>query len=184
MPPEKNVAVLLDEWRSGDLDARDALFDQLYHELRLLSAAMLSREGAVSLSPGDLVNEAVIRLMSLESINWNDKPHFMALASRMMRRVLIDHARQKKSNKRKHQKVTLITELQGRNDQAVDLLALEEALVKLKNINDSHASIVEMRYFGGLTVDEVASVMDASPATVKRGWRAARAWLRVELASS
>ncbi len=168
---------LFKQWRDGDIAARDTLFNLLYSELGQISAALLRTERNASLAAGDLVNEAVIRLIQLERIDWQDKAHFLALAARAMRRVLIDHARRKNADRRQHQKVTLVTNL-GRNaPRHLELDALDKALIRLAVIDKQRAEIVELRYFGGLTLDEVADVLDISPATVKRSWRAARAWL-------
>lgn len=167
---------LLDEWRAGDLSARDQLFDMLYGELRKLSASLLHREGGISLTTGDLVNEAVIRLVNLNSIDWQDKAHFMALSSRMMRRVLIDHARSKNTDKRQHQKVTLITHIMGQ-PESVDIRNLENALLRLQAIDEDRARIVEMRYYGGMTLDDIAEVVGMSASSVKRNWRVSKAWL-------
>jgi len=173
--------VLLSAWRDGDVAARDALFERLYVELRKVSAVLLRGEGRVSLSTGDLVNEAVMRLIKLDQIDWQDKAHFMALSARMMRRVLIDHARRKDTDKRQHQKVTLITQIIGGANETVDLLNLEQALIRLQVINPERANIVEMRYFGGLSLEEIAEVLGVSTSTVQRAWRASRAWLRTAI---
>ena len=169
--------VLLDAWRGGDEAARDRLFELLYSELRQISAALLRGESKASLSTGDLVNEAVLRLMRLEQIEWADKSHFLALAARAMRRALVDHARRKQSDKRRHEKVTLITNVQESNLKRIELDVLEKALIRLNVIDSGKAEIVELRYFGGLTLEEIADVTGASPSTVKRNWRVARAWL-------
>ena len=168
---------LLDAWRAGDISARDQLFDRLYEELRKISASLLRREGGISLTTGDLVNEAVMRLIQLEKINWQDKAHFLALSARMMRRVLIDHARKKNTDKRHHQKVTLVTNVIGGMNEAYDIHQLEDALMRLQDIDKNRAKIVEMRYFGGLSLKEVAEVMGTSTSSVKRSWRVSRAWL-------
>ncbi|VAW03025.1 Gll4071 protein [hydrothermal vent metagenome] len=168
---------LLDAWRAGDISARDQLFDRLYMELRRISMSLLRREGGVSLSTGDLVNEAVMRLIQLEEINWQDKAHFLALSSRMMRRVLIDHARKKNADKRHHQKVTLVTNIMDGMKETYDIHQLEDALKSLQKIDETRAKIVEMRYFGGLSLEEVAEVMNISTSSVKRSWRVSRAWL-------
>lgn len=172
-----SAKALLDKWRSGDEAARDELFSQLYSELRRISASLLNREGGASLSTGDLVNEAVLRLIDLERIEWQDKAHFLALSARMMRRVLIDHARKKNSDKRSHQKVTLVTHMAGGGPESVDIHHLESALVRLQAIDETRAKIVEMRYYGGLTLDEIAGVTGMSASNVKRSWRASRSWL-------
>lgn len=167
---------LLQAWRDGDTNARDELFERLYSELRQVSAALLRSESNSSLSTGDLVNEAAIRLIRLDQIDWADKSHFLALSARAMRRVLIDHARKKKSNKRHHHKVTLITRIEG-GALRIDLDVLEKALIRLSIIDAEKASIVELRYFGGMSLPEIAEVMNTSESTVKRQWRVARAWL-------
>ena len=167
---------LLQRWRSGDTTARDALFELLYSELRQVSAALLRAESNNSLSTGDLVNEASIRLVQLDQIEWADKSHFLALSARAMRRVLIDHARRKHSNKRHHHRVTLVTRFEG-GAQRLDLDALEKSLIRLAVIDAEKANIVELRYFGGMTLEEISEVTGTSESTVKRQWRVARAWL-------
>lgn len=174
---ENEVMQLLDAWRGGSSAARDHLFEKLYAELRLVSAALLRKEGRVSLSTGDLVNDAAVRLIGLEHIDWQNKAHFMALASRMMRRILVDHARKKNANKRHHQKVTFVTRLVGDQTESVNIQKLEHALVRLHAIDPVRAEIVEMRYYGGLSLEEIGVVVDMSPSTIKRNWRASRAWL-------
>ena len=174
---ECEITQLLKAWRDGDQAARDTLFEHLYGELRLLSAALLRHEGRISLSTGDLVNDAASRLIRLDSIDWQDKAHFMALSARMMRRVLVDHARKKDAGKREHQKVTLITHLVGGTPETLSIQKLEHALLRLQAIDPVRADIVEMRYYGGLTLDEIAAVVNMSPSTIKRNWRASKAWL-------
>nr|WP_321362480.1 ECF-type sigma factor [uncultured Hyphomonas sp.] len=168
---------LLDAWRDGDLAARDQLFTLLYSELNQVSAALLRAERNSSLATGDLVNEAVMRLIKLDQIEWADKTHFLALSARAMRRILIDNARRKQSDKRRHQKVTLVTRLPGVAADRVDFDVLEKALIRLAAIDKQKADIVELRYFGGMSHQEIAEVTGTSESTVKRGWRAARAWL-------
>lgn len=171
------VQTLLHKWRDGDFAARDKLFEKLYFELNKLSAYVLRGEGNISLSAGDLVNEAVIRLIGLNHISWQDKAHFMALASRMMRRVLIDHARKKNSDKREHQRVTLVTKNVGDITDNVDSQVVEHALLRLQTVDSKRAEIVEMRYYGGLTLQEIAEVTGQSPSTVKRNWRISKAYM-------
>ena len=167
---------LLLRWRNGDMAARDQLFDLLYSELRQVSAALLRAESNNSLSTGDLVNEASIRLIQLNQIDWADKSHFLALSARAMRRVLIDHARKKNTDKRHHQRVTLVTRFES-GAQRVDIDILEKSLIRLAAIDAEKANIVELRYFGGMTLEEIAEVAGTSESTVKRQWRVARAWL-------
>jgi len=171
-----DTKALLQAWRDGDTNARDELFERLYSELRQVSAALLRAESNSSLSTGDLVNEAAIRLIRLDQIDWADKSHFLALSARAMRRVLIDHARKKKSDKRHHHKVTLVTRLEG-SALRIDMDVLEKALIRLAIIDAEKAGIVELRYFGGMSLPEIAEVMNTSESTVKRQWRVARAWL-------
>ena len=174
---EDDITLLLKAWRGGSSAARDKLFEKLYNELRLVSAALLRNEGRVSLSTGDLVNDAAVRLIGLENIDWQNKAHFMALASRMMRRVLVDHARKKDANKRQHHKVTLVTNLNGNQTENINIQKLEHALVRLQAIDPVRAEIVEMRYYGGLSLEEIGVVVGMSASTIKRNWRASRAWL-------
>lgn len=178
---QPKVKTLLDAWRLGDGEARDKLFNMLYHELGNISAAYLHREGGISLSTGDLVNEAVLRLISLERISWQDKAHFLAIAAQTMRRILIEHARKKHANKRMHQRVTLMSNMEGEKNDVFSLCHLHEALIRLQELDEVRAHIVEMRYFGGLSLDEIAQITGLSVSTVKRSWRASRAWLLNEL---
>ncbi|MEM9570739.1 MAG: ECF-type sigma factor [Pseudomonadota bacterium] len=171
------VDMLLVDWRGGDDGARDQLFEILYSELRQISAALLRGERNSSLSTGDLVNEAVLRIVHMSSVDWADKSHFLALAARAMRRVLVDHARAKSAGKRQHQKVTLITKFEGANVDRVELDLLDKALIRLKVIDEEKADIVELRYFGGMSLEEIATVKSTSQSTIKRNWRAARLWL-------
>jgi len=167
---------LLQRWRGGDITARDELFKLLYSELKQISAALLRAESNNSLSTGDLVNEAAIRLIQLDQIEWNDKSHFLALSARAMRRVLVDHARRKNTDKRHHHRVTLVTRFES-SAQRLDLDILEKSLIRLAAIDAEKANIVELRYFGGMTLNEIAVVNGTSESTVKRQWCVARAWL-------
>jgi RNA polymerase sigma factor (TIGR02999 family) len=144
-PGDKSAKQLLDAWRAGDLTARDRLFTELYSELRQISAGLIRSERNLSLSTGDLVNEAVIRLMRVDQIEWADKVHFLALAARAMRRVLIDHARKKRSDKRHHQKVTLVSRLSDGSSDRIEMDVLEKALIRLSVIDEEKAEIVELR---------------------------------------
>ena len=171
-----DAKALLAAWRAGEMAARDQLITLLHAEMEQISAALLRAERNNSLSTGDLVNETVLRLIQLNQVEWDDKCHFLALSARVMRRVLIDHARRKNADKRQHQKVTLVTHLEGRDNQ-IDVNDLEAALIRLTVIDEEKATIVELRYFGGMALGEIAVVMSMSESTVKRHWRAARAWL-------
>ena len=172
-----NTQILLQDWRNGDMRARDQLFNRLYTELQQVSAALLRSENNSSLSTGDLVNEAAIRLLQIDKVEWADRTHFLALSARMMRRILVDHARRKQTAKRAHHKVTLVTRFEG-GRQSMDLDALDKALIRLKAIDEDKANIVELRYFGGMHLAEIGEVMGTSESTVKRQWQVARAWLK------
>lgn len=170
-----DASLLLASWRAGDLSARDRLFALFYPDLRRAAAAMVRREPGLSMSTGDLIHEAVARLMGLKQIGWTDRAHFMALAARMMRRALLDHVRSRKRLKREHQKVELTTRIAGEPD--LELEDLNEALDRLAAIDRERADIVEMRYFGGMDIADIAIVLGLSESTVKRRWNAARLWL-------
>ncbi len=177
-----DAGFLLAAWRGGDLSARDRLFALLYPELRRAAAAMVRREPGLSMSTGDLINEAVARLIGLNRIAWTDRAHFMALAARMMRRALLDHVRSRRRLKREHQKVELTTGIADAPD--VELEDLNAALERLAAIDAERADIVEMRYFGGMEIADIAVVLGMSESTVKRRWNAARLWLLEALTQS
>lgn len=166
---------MLGAWRRGDRPARDRLFGMLYGELSQSAAAMLRGERDVSLSVGDLVHETILKLIRLDQIDWQDRAHFMALTSMMMRRALIEHVRAKRRDKRHHQKVELHTNLPDVGN--ADLEEINEALEALGRIDKERADIVEMRYFGGMEIADIAAVLGLSESTVKRRWQAARLWL-------
>ena len=175
MASDLNTQVLLARWRSGENDARDRLIARLHPALLQVAAARLRGERDSSLSTGDLINDAVLRLVEADAVAFADRAHVIALASRLMRHILIDHARQKGAAKRRHLKVELCTRIDG--DQRLDLKALDSALIRLGAIDAQLMELVEMRYFGGMTVADVAIVTGWSEPTVKRRWQTARAWL-------
>lgn len=175
MGEEASIRALLARWADGDRSARDALVEALHPQLAQIAAARLRAERGASLSTGDLINDAVIRLIGLNPGMINDRAHFIALASRLMRRILVDHARAKLTDKRRHQRVQLTTNVDG--EQRFDLNQLDSALIRLGAIDMQLAELVEMRYFGGMTLADVATVTGLSEPTVKRRWQAARAWL-------
>ena len=175
-----NYRALMKEWQAGDRQAGNQLFGELQQELELIAAAKLAGEKNSSLSTGDLVNEAVIRLSKLKQIDLQDKAHILALASRIMRQVLVDQARKRNSGKRGHNKVTLVTNI-GVWDRPIELLTLDWLLVELKEMDQERADIVEMRFFGGMSIADIALVLELSEATVKRRWVSTRAWLQDRL---
>lgn len=175
---------LLHDWRGGDLKARDRLVALLYDELRALAGRQFGRENpAHTLQPTALVGEAYQRLAALDRIDWRDRAHFIAVAARLMREILIDHARRRQADKRDGgQRVTLSTGIAA-PDSALDALALEQALQRLEELAPDKARVVELRFYGGLSIEEAAEAMAISPATVKRHWQAARVWLLDALSS-
>lgn len=170
-----DASSLLASWRAGDLTARDRLFVLFYPELKRAAAAMVRREPGLSMSTGDLIHEAAARLMGLNRIAWQDRAHFLALSATMMRRALLDHVRSRKRLKREHEKVELTTGIVG--EPNIELEALNGALDALAAIDRERAEIVEMRYFAGMEIADIAAVLGTSESTVKRRWNAARLWL-------
>ena len=166
---------LFARWGPGDAAARTFALQTLYGELTAAAALLLRREGAVSLTAGDLVHECVLRLMTIRAVEVESRAHFLSLAARLMRRALVDHVRAKHADKRRHERVTLTARFEPR--RAVDLLELDEALLRLKSLDAERSEIVEMRYFGGMTHADIAEVLCLSEKTVKRRWTSARAWL-------
>ena len=164
----------------------DALLPIVYEELRRLAASYLRRERpGQTLQPTALVHEAYLRLMKDRPERWQNRAHFCAIAAHSMRQILIERARARNAQKRWGDKarVTLDEALVRGGEQSVDLLALDSALERLAALDPEQARIVELRFFGGLTVEETAEQLDVSPATVKRHWTVARAWLARELES-
>ena len=178
-----DVTALLVRWRDGSAEAGDELMAKVQGELRRIAASYLRRErGGHTLQPTAVVNEAYIRLVPQRSVQWENRAHFYGIAARMMRRVLVDHARKRKAAKRDGLADEPIT-ISGVPAPApgideVDVLALHEALSALAALDARQAEIVEMRYFAGLTIEEIADVMKISAATVKREWTTAKLWLR------
>lgn len=181
MDSDLAIDALLARWRNGDTAARDDLITRLHPELSQIARARLRGERNSSLATGDLINDAVIRLINLDRMTIANRAHFIALASRLMRQILVDQARLKSADKRRHAKVELTTRVDG--EQTFDLNSLNSALMRLGAIDMKLAELVEMRYFGGMTLADIATVTGQSEATVKRSWQAARAWLTDALAN-
>lgn len=178
---DDSTAILLARWHGGQGDARDQLIARIHPALVQIAAARLRGERDSSLSTGDLINDAVLRLIEADGLTLVDRAHVIALASRLMRHILIDHARQKDTAKRRHVRVELHTRVDG--EQRFDLKRLDSALIRLGAIDAQLMELVEMRYFGGMTIEDVAQVMGISEPTVKRRWQTARAWLTDALAN-
>ena len=166
---------LIVRWRGGDEDARDALIARLHPELEKIAVARLRGERGCSLSAGDLVNDAILRLIRINEVAFADRTHVLALSARMMRRILIERARHMAADKRRHERVQLNISIDG--VQRFDVIALETALVRLGSIDAQLSEIVELRYFAGMTLPEVAEILEVSESTALRRWQAARAWL-------
>ncbi|MEM7165347.1 MAG: sigma-70 family RNA polymerase sigma factor [Planctomycetota bacterium] len=167
-------------------DAPNALQDLIYGELRAIAGNIFRGHGAGhTLQPTALVHEAYLRLAETDSSEWESRQHFLAVASKAMRQILIDHHRRKSAQKRgggaEWERVTLSGLDIGASTPEIELLALDDALKKLEVLDPRQAQVVELRYFGGLTVDETASILDVSRTTVEGEWRHARAWLTREL---
>lgn len=162
------------------------LSDSMYVHLRAVAGRYLQGRSGHTLQPTALVNEAYLKLDGRDSAGFENREHFLALASRIMRDILVDHARSKAAAKRGggaiH--VTVSNVAMGSQEEIVDLLALDTALERLAELNERHARVVELRFFGGLTAEETARVLDVSLATIERDWTKARAWLLVQLRAS
>ncbi len=179
-PPPGEVTRLLSRWSGGDASALDRLLPAVYDELRQLAAAYLRRERSThTLETGALVHEAFLRLLGQEDVDWNNRRHFFGIAAQAMRRILVDHARARLYAKRGGgaQVLSLDGTIDVPLERAPELIALDDALEDLATIDAEQASIVELRYFGGLSNDEVAELLGTSARTVTRRWRMARAWL-------
>tara|TARA_R110002072_G_scaffold95652_7_gene210830 strand:+ start:244 stop:786 length:543 start_codon:yes stop_codon:yes gene_type:complete len=171
--------VLLAAWRNNDLNARDKLFSLLYKDLANIASRLLKREQAhISIFTGDLVSEAVVRLLQAANLDVVDRTHLLALSARVMRHVLLDRGRHNKRFKRKGMELNIPYSNHDQDGINFNLITLEHALIRLHAIDPERADIVEMRYFGGMTVEEIATVQKISPATVKRSWTATRKWLQ------
>jgi RNA polymerase sigma factor (TIGR02999 family) len=183
-PETAKITQLLIEWNNGRSGALEDLLPLVYGELRRLAAQRLHRERPDhTLQPTALVHEAYIRLVDQRRVRWQNRAHFYGVAAQVMRRILVDRARARGADKRGAgwQRVTLVGDKTPNGSRDVDVLALDDALQRLAALDPQQEKIVELRYFGGLTLDETAEVIGISTATVKREWAIARAWLRAEL---
>jgi RNA polymerase sigma factor (TIGR02999 family) len=175
---------LLADWGQGNEEAREALIPMVYNELRRQARRHLRGERPDhTLESAALVNEAYLRLVRQESPQWQNRAHFFGVAAQLMRHILVDHARNRKAAKRGAGAplLSLDPELAPAQKPGIDLVALDDALSKLTVLDAQQARLIELRFFGGLSIEEAAIVLGVSPATVKREWATARAWLRREL---
>jgi RNA polymerase sigma factor (TIGR02999 family) len=179
------VTRLLLAWNAGDKAALEKLMPLVYGELHDLARRHFRRERpGHTLQPTAIVHEAYFRLIDQTRVTWKNRGHFLAIASQAMRRILIDHARGRGAEKRggEVEKVTLdVAVASPEPAREVDILALDQALERLKSLDGAQAQIVELRFFGGLTIEETAEVMEVSPSSIKRDFRSAKAWLFREL---
>ena len=185
MAAQSNITQLLQDYGAGKRDALDALFPLVYDELRRLAAARLRDERADhTLQPTALVHEAYLRLIEQHSANWQNRAHFFGLAAEMMRRILVNHAVKNNAEKRfgNQTKLALDDAISfAQDEREVDLVLLDEALSRLAEFDPQQAKIIELRFFTGLTLEEVAEVLGISVSTVQREWRMAKAWLHRQL---
>jgi RNA polymerase sigma factor (TIGR02999 family) len=172
---------ILIDWGKGDLEAADRLMPLVYDELRQLARGYLQRERSDhTLQATGLVHEAYLRLVDQTSTTWQNRAHFLGVAAKVMRRILVEHARRHGMQKRggEWNKVEFNEAWAPAPARSVNLIALDDALHDLAKLNPQHSQIVELRFFGGLTFEEAGEVLDISSRTAERAWRAARAWLR------
>lgn len=183
----QEVTQLLLAWSEGDEGALQQLIPLIYEELRRLAKRYMRRERTGhSLQTTALVNEAYLRLVDLKNVRWHNRAHFFAISARVMRRILVDFARSRRYAKRGKglEPVALEEALVVSSQPSTDLVALDDALKSLARLDDRKSQVVEMRFFGGLTVEETAEVMKVSEKTVRRDWKLAKVWLVRELSGS
>jgi RNA polymerase sigma factor (TIGR02999 family) len=185
-PPAASLEVtdLLTAWGGGDQSALEKLVPLVHAELHRLARRQMTRERRDhTLQTSALVNEAYLRLIDLSRVRWQDRAHFFAMSSRLMRRILVDHARSRSSMKRTvgGERASFEEALVVSDESSVDLIALDDALQALETFDPRKSQVIEMRFFGGLSIEETAEALHVSPETVKRDWRLAKLWLLREL---
>ncbi|MBI3684185.1 MAG: sigma-70 family RNA polymerase sigma factor [Acidobacteria bacterium] len=176
---EHEITLLLKQWSSGDQQALERLVSLVYPELRAIAARYLTRERAGhTLQCTALVHEAYLRLVRTPAKEWNDRKHFFAVAARIVREILVDHARARRTYKRGSGRVQVTIEEAAGTPAAVDLLDLDAALEELHKIDAQQSRLVELRFFGGLSIEETAETLGISTSTAKREWTTAKTWIR------
>lgn len=183
LPDQPFITLLLNEWKQGDKAAFDKLIQLVYDDLKhRASSYMRKQRSGHTLQTTGLVHEAFIKLSDRNDIEWKDRNHFLAIASKVMRSILVDYARYKNRAKRGGKDENIPFEesfyIASSESSPIDLIALNEALEELASFDERQAKIVELKYFGGMTMDEIAEVLEISTSTVKREWNIAKAWLR------
>lgn len=182
--PSGKITQLLQDYRKGDAKALEALIPQVYEELHRLAKNYMRKENAGhTLQPTALLNEAFVKISNGVNVDWQDRAHFFAVSANIMRRILTDHAKAKKSQKRggKGARITFDEKIHWNEDDGPDLLELDRLLTRLAGVDERQARVVELRYFAGLSVEETAEALKSSPATIKRDWAMAKLWLFREL---
>ncbi len=177
---QKEISLILKDWSGGKSESADVLLSLVYDELRRIARQYLRKERSDhTLQPTALVHEAYLKLIDISDISWQDRAHFFAVASNVMRHILVDHARARATDKRggDAQRIELEDAVKFSGETDIDLLALDEAMKLLAEFDATQSKIVELRFFGGLTIEETAHVLGISPATIKREWTMAKAWL-------
>lgn len=176
----REISLILKDWSGGKRESADVLLSLVYEELRRIARQYLRKERSDhTLQPTALVHEAYMKLIDISDVSWQDRAHFFAVASNVMRHILVDHARARATDKRGGEAQRIALEDAGSlsDERDIDLLALDEAMRQLAKFDATQSKIVELRFFGGLTIEETAHVLSISPATVKREWTMAKAWL-------
>lgn len=182
-PPPGEITQFLREWQAGDRGALDRLIPLVYRELHLMASRLMAREWREgTIQTTGLVNEAYLKLVDQRAVDWHGRAHFFAIAAQVMRRVLLDAARRRGRDKRGGGAVQIALDdlpmaAQAPAVDAIDMIAIDRALDELHRLDPDQAKMVELRFFGGLTVEEMSEVLGVSPATVKREWVVAKAWL-------
>lgn len=180
-----NITQILQDWSNGDQNSLDALIPLVYNELhRLAHRALAKNAQGNTVQTTVLLHEAYLRLIDIKQVNWQDRTHFFAVSANLMRNILVDFARNRLSQKRGGElaRVELDEALNFSPNKSADLVALDEMLTELAKLSERQSKIVELKFFGGLTEDEISEVLKISPATIRREWQVARAWLYRELA--
>ena len=186
-PPSPQVTQLLVAWGKGDELAGDQLMSLVYEELHRLAHRYMKRESpGHTLQTSALVNEAFVRLVDQKNVRWQNRAHFFCIAAQMMRRILVDYARGRKCAKRGGgaQQISLDEGLTVSEGRSAEVVGVHEALEQLAEFDPRKSQIVELRFFGGLSIEETAGVLGVSPGTVRRDWTLAKAWLRREISSA
>lgn len=187
MTENSEISLRIKRWQAGDGGAIEDLTPVIYDELRRIAAQYLRKERPHhTLQPTDLAHEAFLKLIDVGEVDWQGRAHFFAVAAQVIRHILVDHARARTAEKRGGgaERIELTEGLSVCDEPDVDLLALNEALEELASFDEQQSRMIELRFFGGLTIEETAAVLGISPATVKREWVLAKAWLSNKLTSA